>query len=109
MKTQDSTTLSDTLLTEEEAARELNCSPSFLAKSRMRGTGPVFIKIGRAVRYSRSALQQYRLSCTRTSTSQQQILGSTGVRKSRTGRPDADIKMIMNDRPSSSISVHRCT
>jgi hypothetical protein len=40
-------------------SRDLNCSGSFLAKERMRGTGPEFIRIGRAVRYSRSALDVF--------------------------------------------------
>ena len=45
------------LLTSKEAADELKVSESFLAKARMRGTGPAFIQIGRAVRYSRAALE----------------------------------------------------
>jgi predicted DNA-binding transcriptional regulator AlpA len=85
MKTPEHNASPDALLTEQEAALELNCSESFLAKSRMRGTGPAFIKIGRAVRYSRSALQQYKLACTRLSTSQQAILSSAGPRKQRGG------------------------
>jgi hypothetical protein len=85
MKTQDTTALPDILLTEQEAALELKCSESFLAKTRMRGIGPAFIKIGRAVRYSRMALQQYKLACTRLSTSQQPILSSAGPRKQRAG------------------------
>ncbi len=40
----------DLLLTSKEAAAELKVSESFLAKARMRGTGPAFIQIGRAVR-----------------------------------------------------------
>lgn len=57
------------LLTEKEAAEELRCSASYLAKARMNGTGPEFIKLGRSVRYSRSALETYKLSQTRFSTS----------------------------------------
>ena len=44
-------------------------SESFLAKARMRGTGPAFIQIGRAVRYSRSALETYKAEQTRISRS----------------------------------------
>jgi Helix-turn-helix domain len=58
------------LLTSKEAADELKVSESFLAKARMRGTGPAFIQLGRAVRYSRSALEAYKALQTRTSTSQ---------------------------------------
>jgi len=58
------------LLTAKQAADELKVSESFLAKARMRGTGPAFIQLGRAVRYSRSALEAYKASQTRTSTSQ---------------------------------------
>ena len=46
---------------EELAARrgEEQVSLSWLAKARMRGDGPPFIKIGRAVRYSEAALIQW--------------------------------------------------
>ena len=47
----------DLLLTSKEAADELKVSESFLANARMRGTGPAFIQLGRAIRYSRSALE----------------------------------------------------
>jgi hypothetical protein len=43
-------------------------SESFLAKSRMNGTGPAYIQLGRAVRYSRSELQAYTAARTRIST-----------------------------------------
>jgi hypothetical protein len=39
------------LLTEDQAAKKLNVSPSWLAKARMRGDGPPYVKIGRSVRY----------------------------------------------------------
>ena len=58
------------LLTASEAARDLNCSESFLAKERMKGTGPAFVRLGRAIRYTRSALTSYKAAQTRTSTSQ---------------------------------------
>jgi hypothetical protein len=63
----------DLLLTSKEAADELKVSESFLAKARMRGTGPSFIQLGRAIRYSRSALEAYKALQTRTSTSQLSI------------------------------------
>ena len=73
----------DLLLTSKEAAAELKVSESFLAKARMRGTGPAFIQLGRAVRYSRSALEAYKALQTRISTSQQQMLAHPGGRKYR--------------------------
>ena len=47
------------LLTPKEAAQQLKVSESWLAKARMRGDGPPFIKIGRAIRYSKAALVQW--------------------------------------------------
>lgn len=59
----------DLLLTPKEAARLLNLSVSWLAKRRLGGDGPIYIKTGGAVRYSRAALQQWMKSQQRTSTS----------------------------------------
>jgi excisionase family DNA binding protein len=59
------------LLTPKEAAELLKVSLSWLAKARMRGDGPPFIKIGRAVRYSEAALLQWMKSQQRLSTSEQ--------------------------------------
>ena len=67
------TTDDDILLTPKEAAGELKVSESFLAKSRMSGTGPAYIELGRAVRYSRSELQAYTAARTRISTLHRQI------------------------------------
>ena len=47
------------MLTPKEAAELLKVSGSFLAKARMSGDGPPFIKIGRAVRYSDAALKDW--------------------------------------------------
>jgi predicted DNA-binding transcriptional regulator AlpA len=41
------------MLTAAEAARILKVSESWLAKARMRGEGPPFIRLGRSVRYVR--------------------------------------------------------
>jgi hypothetical protein len=49
----------DPLLHPHDAAKALNVSLSWLAKARMRGDGPPFIKIGRAIRYNLAALQQW--------------------------------------------------
>ena len=48
-----------TFLTPKEAAELLKVSVSWLAKARSRGDGPPFIKIGRCVRYSAAALEEW--------------------------------------------------
>ncbi len=58
------------LLTAAEAAQILKVSLSWLAKARMRGDGPPFIKVGRAIRYSDAGLQQWMKSQQRLSTSE---------------------------------------
>lgn len=58
------------LFTAAEAAQILKVSQSWLAKARMRGDGPLFIKVGRAIRYSEAALQQWMRSQQRLSTSE---------------------------------------
>jgi predicted DNA-binding transcriptional regulator AlpA len=60
----------DSLLHPVEVAKLLGVSRSWLAKSRLTGTGPRFIKIGRAVRYARSAVREFILSRQRHSTSE---------------------------------------
>ncbi|ACI94549.1 phage transcriptional regulator, AlpA [Afipia carboxidovorans OM5] len=57
------------LLTSKEAARLLNLSVSWLAKRRLAGDGPAYIKMGGAVRYSQAALQQWMKAQQRMSTS----------------------------------------
>jgi predicted DNA-binding transcriptional regulator AlpA len=59
-----------TLLTPKEAAQIWRVSESFLAKARMRGDGPPFIKIGRSIRYSEGALLQWMKARQRLSTSE---------------------------------------
>jgi predicted DNA-binding transcriptional regulator AlpA len=59
------------LLTPTETAKRLQVSLSWLAKARMRGDGPPFIKIGRSIRYSESALLQWTKAHQRLSTSEQ--------------------------------------
>jgi predicted DNA-binding transcriptional regulator AlpA len=60
--------LIDPLLHPEEVAKLLGVSLSWLAKSRLAGTGPRFVKIGRAVRYLESAVLEFVKANTRTST-----------------------------------------
>jgi hypothetical protein len=59
------------LLTPKDAAKLLKLSVSWLAKARMRGDGPPFIKFGRAIRYAETALLQWMKSRQRLSTSEQ--------------------------------------
>jgi predicted DNA-binding transcriptional regulator AlpA len=55
-----STHATDRLLTPAEAAQLLRMSLSWLAKSRMYGgAGPPYIKFGKSVRYSETALLQW--------------------------------------------------
>jgi excisionase family DNA binding protein len=59
------------LLTPKEAARLLKVSLSWLAKARMRGDGPPYMRIGRSIRYSEAALIQWMKGRQRMSTSEQ--------------------------------------
>jgi predicted DNA-binding transcriptional regulator AlpA len=61
----------DPLLHSTHVAELLGVSLSWLAKSRLNGTGPRFIKVGRAVRYALSAVREYILSRQRNSTSEE--------------------------------------
>jgi predicted DNA-binding transcriptional regulator AlpA len=54
--------------TPKETAARLKVSESFLAKKRVSGGGPKFIKVGRAVRYPESAIREYLSAQLRTST-----------------------------------------
>jgi hypothetical protein len=58
------------LLTPLEAAKLLKLSLSWLAKARMRGLGPPYMKVGRSIRYSESGLLQWMKSQQRLSTSE---------------------------------------
>ena len=57
------------LLSTKEAAEKYRCSESFLAKKRMTGDGPSFIKRGRSVLYAEPVLLQWLKGQTRMSTS----------------------------------------
>jgi predicted DNA-binding transcriptional regulator AlpA len=63
-------TASTRLLTPKEAAARWRVSVSWLAKARMRGDGPPFLKIGRSIRYSESASLQWLRSRERLSTAE---------------------------------------
>ena len=58
------------LLTAEEAANFLRLSLSWLAKARVSGTGPPYVKLGRSVRYREGALVEWLKSRARLSTSE---------------------------------------
>jgi predicted DNA-binding transcriptional regulator AlpA len=60
----------DVLLTPKEAAHYLRVSLSWLAKARMRGDGPAYVKVGRSVRYTEQALILWMKSRQRLSTSE---------------------------------------
>jgi predicted DNA-binding transcriptional regulator AlpA len=60
----------DPLLHPKGVAQLLNVSVSWLAKSRLTGTGPRFVKIGRAVRYPEAAVREFIKGRMRTSTSE---------------------------------------
>jgi len=59
------------LLTAKEAAARLKISYSWMAKARMRGDGPPYIRIGRSIRYTEPAVIQWMKSRQRLSTSEQ--------------------------------------
>ena len=58
------------MLTVRDAASVLRLSESWLAKARMRGDGPPFVKIGRSVRYGEGAMREWLQGQTRRSTSE---------------------------------------
>ena len=63
------TTATSVMLTPKQAARHLNLSVSWLAKRRLAGDGPPYVKLGGAVRYVEISLQQWMKGQQRTSTS----------------------------------------
>ncbi len=60
----------DELLTTQEAAKILKVKPNTLAKWRVIGAGPLFVTMGRAVRYRLSDLKIFIERNARQSTSQ---------------------------------------
>jgi predicted DNA-binding transcriptional regulator AlpA len=75
----------DPLLHPPQVAKLLGLSTSWLAKARMDGYGPRYTKIGRAVRYSLSAVGEFIKSRQRNSTSEQP--SSTSRRRKPTSGP----------------------
>jgi hypothetical protein len=62
----------DRLLDTREAARQLGLSPSYLAKRRLTGgpDSPIFIKLGKLVRYAQRDIDAYLDARRRRSTSE---------------------------------------
>jgi predicted DNA-binding transcriptional regulator AlpA len=58
------------LLTAKDVAGRFKVSLSWLAKARMRGDGPPYIRIGRSIRYAEAATVQWMKSRQRLSTSE---------------------------------------
>ena len=48
-----------TFLTTKEAAERVRLSESALEKKRVDGTGPIFVKLGKSVRYEATALDEW--------------------------------------------------
>jgi predicted DNA-binding transcriptional regulator AlpA len=59
------------LLRPEALAQNLGKSPAVLANWRYRGLGPKYIKIGRSVRYSAAAVEEWLEAQTRQQTGEQ--------------------------------------
>lgn len=68
---------SENLLTPRQAARLLALSTSWLAKLRLFGGGPAFLKLGRLVRYRPSDLSRWAESNLRRSTSDNAAFASS--------------------------------
>jgi hypothetical protein len=60
----------DPFMTPDDVARIIKRPVSWLAKKRMTGDGPPFLKIGGKIRYRRSGLEAWLTGCERTSTAQ---------------------------------------
>ncbi|MCJ8141646.1 helix-turn-helix domain-containing protein [Ancylobacter sp. A5.8] len=59
----------DPILRPKEAAAAIGWAESTLAKSRLSGAGPAFLKVGKLVRYRRSDIEAWPSSRRRRSTS----------------------------------------
>jgi predicted DNA-binding transcriptional regulator AlpA len=54
------------LLTEPQAARYLTRSASSMRRDRKHGTGPIFVRIGRSIRYPKTELDEFLAACRST-------------------------------------------
>ena len=62
--------LHERLLTPADLAKRWRMSTSWLAKKRMSGDGPAFVRIGRSIRYRESAVEAWERARQRLSTSE---------------------------------------
>lgn len=76
------------LLTPTETAMVLGVSLSWLAKARLRGNGPSFVKLGRSVRYRKSSIRDYLGARTRSSTSADGLESDKTQRLGRNGKEE---------------------
>jgi excisionase family DNA binding protein len=65
----------ESYFTPDEAAEYIRSSPSTLAKLRLYGSGPVFTRIGRVIRYRRSDLDRWMSAKLVRSTSDARLVG----------------------------------
>ena len=79
----------DEFWTSGQTAEFLNVSVSWLAKARVSGGGPDYVKFGRAVRYSKNSVVRYAKSRTHRSTSEYEM-NKPGVENDDFGRTDAE-------------------
>lgn len=61
--------MAQTVLNTRQAAQALGLRPSTLETWRVRGAGPVFLKLGKAVRYREEDLKTFLGACSRKNTS----------------------------------------
>jgi excisionase family DNA binding protein len=67
------------LMTTKQAAELLCISHRTLEQMRLKGGGPVYLKVGRLVRYSSAALDEWLLANQRKSTSDQRPASTAGI------------------------------
>ncbi len=70
----------ETLLTRQQLAEKLGCTPQHLENLATRGDGPEFIKVGRLVRYRLSSVDRWLNARTVTSTTAARRLRGNSVR-----------------------------
>ena len=69
------------LLTEKEIGLRYGLSPNWLAKLRVSGDGPPYLKLRRLVRYDPMEVEKWLASHVRTSTSDRRPVGSQGSKR----------------------------
>ena len=97
----------DPLLAPKEAAPVLGLSVSWMAKARLRGDGPRFVKVGRSLRYPLSYLRDYIRSRTRSSTSETISMALDHSKSARATILALFFFLRRNNRPSLYISIHQ--